>query len=361
MASAEKSVGEHSRWSVVDTGLRSADENMALDLALMAALAAGECGPTFRFLHFTDCALLGHHQSPQQELDLDFCVREGVQVQRRLTGGGAIIFDPSHLGWELVCQRSDLPAGDMSLLAREICEAAALGLRSMGIDARFRPRNDIEVDGRKISGTGGIIDGQVVLFQGTVLIDLDIPRMLQVLRVPAEKLDAHAIQSVAERVTSLRTLLGRSPAKDEVKRALLEGFQQYFGWELRDAPLPAAVSAHLEESLAVVRDPDWLRLQDRPSSEQPLLQAVHRSSGGTLRSSLLWDERGRRIRQITFSGDFFLQPRRALVDLEAALRNSHIEDLPNIVERWYADTPVDASGLLPQDFVTVVREALPCG
>ncbi|WP_248886343.1 lipoate--protein ligase family protein [Acidithiobacillus acidisediminis] len=352
--------GAEARWSVIDTGLRDADENMALDHALVAAVAEGGCSPIFRFLHFRDCALLGHHQSPQQELDLAFCAAEGVAVQRRLTGGGAIIFDPTQLGWELVCRREDLPAGDMSFLAQEICEAAALGLRQLGVDAQFRPRNDIEVGGRKVSGTGGIIDGKVVLFQGTVLIDLDIPRMLRILRVPAEKLNAHAIQSVAERVTSLRALLGRLPAKEEVKSALLQGFRDYFSWDLQEAPLPVQVESHLAEALATVRDPEWLQLQDRPQSEQPFLQAVHRGTGGTLRSELLWDARGRRIRQIAFSGDFFIQPRRAVIDLEAALRNSHIDDLPQIVERWYQDTSVDALGLVPQDFVTVVLEALPC-
>ncbi len=349
------------QWAVIDTGLRDADENMAFDHALMAAVADGMQGSTFRFLHFRDCALLGHHQSPRQELDLDFCIRESVQVQRRLTGGGAIIFDETQLGWELVCRREELPAGDMSFLAQEICQAAALGLRQLGIDAQFRPRNDIEVEGRKISGTGGIIDGQVVLFQGTVLIDLDIPRMLRILRVPVEKLDAHAIQSVAERVTSLHALLGRLPGKPEVKEALVDGFRAHFAWDMRETPVPEALTTYLPTALATVRDPEWLQLQDRPRSEQALLQAVHRARGGTLRSELLWDERGKRIRQIAFSGDFFVQPRRAVLDLEAALRNSHIEDLPQIVERWYHETPVDALGLQPSDFVQVVREALPCG
>ncbi|MEY2343063.1 biotin/lipoate A/B protein ligase family protein [Acidithiobacillus sp. IBUN Pt1247-S3] len=359
----EQEIGQmrkQAQWSVIDTGLRDADENMALDHALIAAVAEGDCPPTFRFLHFRDCALLGHHQSPQQELDLRFCAEEGVQIQRRLTGGGAIIFDDTQLGWELVCRREDLPAGDMSFLAQEICEAAALGLRQLGVDAQFRPRNDIEVDGRKISGTGGIIDGNVVLFQGTVLIDLDIPRMLRILRVPAEKLDSHAIQSVAERVTSLRALAGRLPDKQEVKTALLDGFRQYFSWDLQETDVPASVEQHLPEGLATVRDPEWLQLQDRPQSEQPFLQAVHRGSGGILRSELLWDARGKRIRQIAFSGDFFIQPRRAVLDLEAALRNSHIDDLPQIVEHWYRDTPVDALGLQPTDFVAVVREAVPC-
>ena len=55
-------------------------------------------------------------------------------------------------------------------LAEKICNAAALGFRELGVDAKFRPRNDIEVDGRKISGTGGFFDGDVLIYQGTVLV-----------------------------------------------------------------------------------------------------------------------------------------------------------------------------------------------
>jgi len=349
------------RWSVLDTGLRDADQNIALDRAFLEAVAARELGPVLRFLRFSDSALLGHHQSPRQELDLDYCAAQGIQVQRRLTGGGAIVFDPSQIGWELICLRRQLPPGDMTALSREICEAAASGLRRLGVNARYRPRNDIEVDGRKISGTGGVLEGEGVLFQGTVLIDLDIPRMLRTLRVPVEKLDAHAIQSVAERVTSLRALLPETPSIPAVQEALLQGFQERLGgrWErVEMKELPGPVACRLPQALAEVRAPDWLGLQDRPQEEQNLRQAVLRAGGGTLRAAVLWDERGRRLKQVQFSGDLFLQPSRALVDLEARLRNSHISDLEAVVADWFTADAVDAFGMEPGHFVAVLRQAV---
>ncbi|MGC9128365.1 MAG: lipoate--protein ligase family protein [Acidithiobacillus sp.] len=348
-------------WSVLDTGLRDADHNMALDRAFLDAVAAGDWGPTLRFLRFQDSALLGHHQSPRQELDLDYCASEGIQVQRRLTGGGAIVFDPSQIGWELICLRCHLPQGDMTALSREICEAAAAGLRHLGVHAVYRPRNDIEVDGRKISGTGGVLEGEALLFQGTVLIDLDIPRMLRILRVPVEKLDAHAIRSVAERVTSLRALLPELPSMTAVQEALVRGFREHFGgqWEWPAAvAVPESVTRRLPQALAEVRDPDWLGLQDRPQEEQPLRQAVLRTSGGTLRAVVLWDERGQRLKQVQFSGDIFVQPSRALVDLEARLRNSHIDELDALVSRWFTNDVVDAFGMQPEHFVAVLQQAV---
>ncbi len=346
-------------WTVVDTGLRPADENIALDQAILSAVEEGLSGPVFRFLHFEECALLGYHQSAAQELDLDYCREHGIEVQRRLTGGGAIIFDPSHLGWEIVCPRDVLPAGDMALLSKEICEAAARGLSVLGIRAEFRPRNDIEVDGRKLSGTGGILDGKTLLFQGTVLVDLDIPRMLRVLRVPAEKLDAHAVASVAERVTSLRRLVGEPPARQEIQGALLQGFREHFGWRMEwSSTLPDAAWNYFGQSLETVRSAEWLAVQDRPREELPYRQAALRAPGGTLRAEVLWDTFGKRVKQVHFSGDCFIQPRRAVADLEAALRNAHIQEVDGLVQAWFERGKIDAFGLEPGHFVQVLQQAV---
>ena len=133
-----------------------------------------------------------------------------------------------------------------SEVARAICEAAATGLSHLGIDARFRPRNDIEVNGRKISGTGGFYDGDTLIYQGTVLVDLDPAAMLGALRVPRAKVAKRGLDSAAQRVVTLRELLGSvRPAMDEVQEALLSGFRERLGLRFHHDVLTAA-----EESLA---------------------------------------------------------------------------------------------------------------
>ena len=67
--------------------------------------------------------------------------------------------------------------------AARICGAVAAGLRRLGVAAEFRPRNDIEVHGRKLCGTGGVIDGRTLFFQGTLLAEFDPERMIEALRV----------------------------------------------------------------------------------------------------------------------------------------------------------------------------------
>ena len=104
--------------------------------------------------------------------------------------------------------------------------------KEFGVDAKFRPRNDIEVDGRKISGTGGFYDGDVLIYQGTVLVDLNPQRMVSALRVPQSKLDKRDLDSAAQRVVTLKELLGPdTPDLELIKVALVKAFKSVLGIE----------------------------------------------------------------------------------------------------------------------------------
>ena len=112
-------------WRVIDTGLRSAAQNIALNRALLEARQAEEIPSTLRFLRFTPSALLGYHQNTEQELNLDYCKANHIAVQRRITGGGAIYCDETQLGWELYLHQRDVGTFDMRAIAKRICHAAA--------------------------------------------------------------------------------------------------------------------------------------------------------------------------------------------------------------------------------------------
>jgi lipoate-protein ligase A len=204
---------------------------MCLDEALLEA-----------FLQFRPhCALVGFHQSVEQELRLDFCEENGIHINRRITGGGAIYFGEDALGWELIAGK-DVASRHIHSLYHRLCEAAIDGLRELGIDASFRPVNDIEVEGRKISGTGGTEARGAFLFQGTLLVDLDLQVMLRALRIPTEKLKDKEIDSLKERVTCLKWELGHMPPMEVIKNAIKKGFSRAFGAEfavegLSEAPV----------------------------------------------------------------------------------------------------------------------------
>lgn len=349
-------------WRVIDTGLRPAAENIALNRALLEARQADEIPGTLRFLRFTPSALIGFHQSPEQELDLDYCRANGVTIQRRITGGGAIYFDETQIGWELYLHRREISgpggAADMQAIARRICEAAARGISALGVEARFRPRNDIEVDGRKISGTGGAFDGDALMYQGTLLIRFDVEKMLRVLRIPAEKLSDKAIASARERVANLADLLGHVPEQERVRECLAQSFAEEFGVRFQRGELSAGEESRYRIALAEIDSEDWVRLLDRPQSQLPLVAAVQKFPGGLVRAGIAYERARDRIRQVFFTGDFFVQPKRAMADLEACLRDTDAARLEENITSFFQARSVDMQGLAPADLLQVAQAAL---
>ena len=95
-------------WRLLDTGARSAVENMALDEALLEWKAAETIPNTLRFLQFSNpTVLVGHHQSVEEEVRLDYCRTHGIEINRRLTGGGALYWGRNELGWEIYISKKD--------------------------------------------------------------------------------------------------------------------------------------------------------------------------------------------------------------------------------------------------------------
>lgn len=349
-------------WRLLDTGPRPAAENMALDEAILEARSRNLVPNTLRFLQFSpSCTLVGYHQAVEQEIRLDFCRQRGIETNRRITGGGALFFDESQLGWEIYApvNHPRLPRGIENLYAR-ICQGAIQGLAKLGVQAAFRPKNDIEVNGRKISGTGGTeLDG-VFLFQGTLLVDFDVDTMLRALRIPTEKLKDKEVASLRERVTCLAWELDRLPPLDEIKAALAQGFAELLGIELVPGPLTAAEEQLLAAKLPYFRSQEWIYGLRRPLSDRQELRALHKSAGGLVRVSLVVDRRARRIKMALLTGDFFAYPKRAVFDLEARLKDAPADEdsVRRIIEGFFTEKKVRIPGVSPADIVRTVSQAL---
>jgi lipoate-protein ligase A len=349
------------RFRVIDTGLRDGRANIAFDAALIEAHKAGTIPDTIRFLRFPPTALVGRHQALSQEIHLDHCQRHGVGVARRITGGGAIYFDQGQLGWELVFHRDTLGIGDLATLARTICEAAAAGLGALGVPARFRPRNDIEVDGRKLCGTGGFFDGDTLFYQGTVLIDMDPAAMVAALKVPKEKLAKRNLDSAAMRVVTLKELLGHQPPNAEsVKNALLDGFARRL-----DVTAFAAVPSGYEEALATrfhdaeIGTDAFVYEIDNPGAGDGVRSATHTGPGGTVRAYVRLEGSNQdRVREVLVTGDFFVTPPRTIFDLEASLRGVRADEIGRAVERFFAGAAIGMLSLRPADVAAVLEAAV---
>ncbi|MDH3621197.1 MAG: lipoate--protein ligase family protein, partial [Gammaproteobacteria bacterium] len=296
-----------------------------------------------------------------REIDLDFCAGNGIGTVRRVTGGGAIYLDEGQLGWELVFHRASLGIANLPDLAAAICNAAAAGLRELGVKAKFRPRNDIEVDGRKISGTGGFFDGDILIYQGTVLVDMNAAQMVRALNIPEAKVAKHDLDSAEQRVVTLKELLGDDlPDMATIKSALIEGFTGVLGISAENGEITEA-----EETLAKqyfdeeIGGEEFLREIDNPGGADELLEGTHTGPGGTINAYVKLEGPTLGILQrALITGDFFVTPPRVVFDLEAALVGTRLEDVETTITKFFEETSIEMLSVSAEDFITAINDAL---
>lgn len=344
-------------FRVVDTGTLTGRENIALDKALIEARIDGEIDNTIRFIGFKPSALVGRHQDLAQELNLDACEELGVQTVRRMTGGGAIYMDEGQLGWALVCERRVFGKVTLQSITEKICTAIASGISKLGVEARFRPRNDIEIEGRKVSGTGGFFDGEILIFQGTVILDLDPQKMMAVLNVPQAKLEKRQLEDAGARVTSLKAELGELPDLELLKSSLLTGLRQELGIETIEGELSVGEKVRAEEALREqIGTEEFVAEISNPARKSDVL--VGRNTGQNLTAYLRVDgHQDNRIREVMFVGDVFVTPPRAVMDLESLLRGSLLADVEEKVLDFFNSSGTSTLGTPESDFSDAILNA----
>jgi len=349
-------------WRLLDTPPMTAAENMALDDVLLEVKASGQTPNTIRYLQFYPKAVLvGYHQSVAEEIRAEYCHAQGIHINRRITGGGALLFDESQLGWEVICEKSffntSVPTGK---LFKALCDPVVVALDLLGVKAAFRPRNDIEIDGRKISGTGGTESYGAFLFQGTMLVDFDIDTMLRSLRIPIEKLKAKEIDSIKERLTCLNWELGYTPPLDEIKRAIQTGFERRLGIKLVEGGLTAAETQLLAEKLSYYESSEWIDHVKPRYEKKEVVQAAYKTEDGLVRFTLVVNLPRKTLKDVFITGDFLSFPTRALFDLEASLRGVPLDRdrICRVISDFFEDGRISVPGMSAGDFCKAVVQAL---
>jgi len=349
------------RFRVLDTGVMEGRLNIAIGQAIVEAHQARRVPDTLRFLRFPPTVLVGRHQALGQEINLEYCRENRIGVARRITGGGAIFMEPGLLGWELAFHRGTLGVKSLPELTREICEAIADGISRLGVDAHFRPRNDIEVEGRKISGTGGFFDGDTLFYQGTVLVDMNPQVMVSALRVPQAKLEKRKLDSAVQRVVTLRELLGdATPGLPQIQVALGTALAERFGLEMAPGELTGREQHEADRLLREeIGTAEFVGGIEEPPAARGDLTGRQLSPGGTITSYLrLEGPAQNRVREALITGDFFVTPPRVIYDLESRLRGVYLDDLADVVRNFFREAGVEVLSVTPDDFVASLENAV---
>jgi lipoate-protein ligase A len=235
------------KWRLLDTGLRDAFYNMALDEAIAVARSKNLVPNTLRFFRWEPSAVsIGYFQSMEEEVDTSTCDEKGINYIRRRTGGGAVYHDrDGELTYSLIMNQDHrLISRDFQETYETLCSGLVKGLRLLGIPAEFKPINDIVAYGKKVSGNAQTRGMNVVHQHGTILREVDPSLMFKVLKVPNEKIRDKLIKSVEERVASVNSLLKKEIGFEELQRALIKGFE-----EACEVTLALGTTTKVEEQL----------------------------------------------------------------------------------------------------------------
>lgn len=203
---------------------------MALDQVLAEEVGAGRRKPTLRIWEWNEPGVvIGSFQSVKNEVDLENASKYGMQVVRRISGGGAMFMEAGNVITYSIYAPSDLVQG-MSFADSYafLDEWVITALKSIGIDAFYQPLNDITSAKGKIGGAAQKRLGSgAVLHHVTMSYDMDGERMVEVLRIGREKLSDKGTKSAAKRVDPLKSQTGLS--RQEIISAMENTFKKLYG------------------------------------------------------------------------------------------------------------------------------------
>jgi len=303
---------------VVDDGLRSAREHTALDARLLRR------PPTLRFARYVTSAQLGAHELASIAVRGSYCDEQGIEVVRRLTGGGALYLDPAQLCWSLAIPADHPQATGLGEILALHGAAMVTALARLGVVAKFVFPNDVEAGGRKLGSGFAAHHGDRILLQGSLLVDTpDAETMLKILRVPTEKLSHEGVLSARERLTSVAAILGHTPDFASIREALEQSLAEAFQLRLQHEETPPVGAAS-------GRDPTHIM---PPANLSPdAMKAFVKTVGGAIYLAIEVDVDGR-VDQTLFSGAVQFSPSDLFFRLAAGLRGNRLEACANALRQ----------------------------
>ncbi len=204
----------------------SVRRSLAFYLAMEEYVAREVDDEAFFVWRVEPTVIFGRNQVLENEVNLEYCSEHGVDIVRRKSGGGCVYSDLGNIMVSYVSRR-----GDVSEVFDRYMTALTEALRALGVPAEKSGRNDIMLDGRKISGNAfhQLHDRSIV--HGTLLYSTDLEALTEAIRPPEEKLRRHGVESVRQRVLNLSEYIALMTDPDDALKspeALEEYLVRYF-------------------------------------------------------------------------------------------------------------------------------------
>lgn len=353
------------RLRVIDFGYVSALRSQAVYHGLAETMTE-DSDPILSLVSPADpYVCVGIHQDIAHEVDTEFCTANNLPIYRRHVGGGAVYLDENQLFTHFIYPQGKAPEFATNLYPLFI-EPVVRTYQEMGINAVYRPINDIQVDGRKIGGTGAASIADATVMVGSFMIDFDVATMSKCLKVPSEKFRDKVRQTMEDYMTTIIKLTGAQPDRADLKARFLGHCADVLGVTPEYSELTKAELAAIDRAEAQLADPEWTDVQKRKlvalgvkvSADTHVTEAAHKAPGGMIKVSLV-DHEGT-LEDVVISGDFTCLPPDGVDRLAAKLRGAKLtqDELAEAAHKAIEALGIELPGVAADDIATAVMAAV---
>lgn len=168
--------------------------------------------------------IVGRHQNTIQEINRDYVREHGIEVVRRISGGGAVYHDLNNLNYTIISKENEDRAFDFKSFSTPVIKT----LEKLGVKAEFTGRNDLEIDGKKFCGNAQAYINGRIMHHGCLLFDVDLSVLSQALQVSKDKFESKGVQSVRARVTNIIDELPEKITVEDFRDLLLDYMKQEY-------------------------------------------------------------------------------------------------------------------------------------
>lgn len=238
--------------------------------------------------------------------------------------------------------------------------------REFGVNAEYKPINDIIANGRKVSGNGAAEINDMIIIVGNFILDLNYEMMSKYLRVPDEKFRDKVFKTLQDNLSTMLRETVSMPDPRQLGDALVKRYESILGAMTLKTEPDADLLAKDEELQIECYINEWLFANDRrrPDARQVkicegvyVIQNILKAPGGLIRVTAVNEDEI--LCDVYLSGDFFFYPAENLPELESALSgvSAQSEAITQAVEAFYASNSVETPGIQPADLARVLIPA----